>query len=516
MADIFKLKNIELDTFLDKNNRPVTYFSQGDRLSDKLYIDLSNRDEEIDITTAEQVRIDFLKPDGKRAFQYCLKENATKGIVSVVLNSQTVAAVGEVYAEVTVMYPNGVRVVTRKFSFQVNEAIASDASVASMDFAPMLDKAIEAGDKLQGVDIDAIINAGQLAAGALPKTGGTMTGSVRLDKSPASGTGWRSISWDLDAAEAIRMGLNGSNYFVMWDPVNNVIPVEYRPNTKEVRLGSSGTVNILGDTNVYKKTELYSGWVTPTGNAAQLPTGTDIDTVTTSGIYGGTGFVNSPDGGTDLAYIEVWTYGNYALQRFVSMSGSNRRSFIRRKSGSSWGGWQREINEDGGVMTGDIEIKKNTPGLSFTVPDGSKSCKILYNAGNTSDYGFQLMSPTGKAYLRTTGESAAREIATKEKDGRVTLTPTADGENPTTNTPPTAIRRGNTVNVTGSLRRKAGSTGTTVVTLSTDYVPIVTQKFHALATDGTNVLVTINSGTGNIDFSVAGKEVFLQCTYVVD
>lgn len=522
MAELLKVREITIDTMQHKDfatkeeELKVMRFYQNDLNSAKLLITVTHDKVVTDFSTATKVQIAFLKPDGKRVFQDVQNVNQMQGKYYVVLSTQTLIAYGNVVAQLRLTFPNNKVIETCKFVFAVDESIMSDEAMVSTNEFPVIQKAIEVGETFTGVDFAPIIKAGELAAGALPKTGGTMTGNIRIDKSPASGTGWRSISWDLENSEAIRMGLNGSNYFVLWDAPQNVIPFEYRPATKEVRLGSGATVNVLGDSNLYKKTDLYPSWVTPTGNATQLPTGTDLNTVATSGIYGGASFVNSPDGGTDAAYIEVWTYGNYIIQRFVSMTGSNRRSFVRRKSGSTWGGWQKEILDDGGTLTGEIDIKKNIPAMNFTIADGSKVARLLYNAGPTSDFGFQIMTPTGKAYLRTTGDAATREIATKEKDGRVTLTLTADGENPTTNTPPTAIRRGNTVTITGSFRRKAGATGSLLTVLPTDMVPTVTQKFHALASDGTSVYVTISSSTGNIDFSVAGKEVYLQCTYVVD
>ncbi|MCW1941752.1 phage baseplate upper protein [Bacillus anthracis] len=74
------------------------------------------------------------------------------------------------------------------------------------------------------------------------------------------------------------------------------------------------------------------------------------------------------------------------------------------------------VKKTGDVMTGDLTVQKNSPAINLTVPDGSKSARIFYNAGNTVDYGLQIITPTGKAFLRTTGESEVREIATKDKD----------------------------------------------------------------------------------------------------
>lgn len=501
MAELLKVREITIDTMQHKDfatkeeELKVMRFYQNDLNSAKLLITVTHDKVVTDFSTAIKVQIAFLKPDGKRVFQDVQNVNQMQGKYYVVLSTQTLIAYGNVVAQLRLTFPDNKVIETCKFVFAVDESIMSDEAMKSTNEFPVIQKAIEAGKKLEGVDINGIIAAGVKAEGAVKKSGDTMTGdllienstkvsslrlksgdytsgwqqrqdgllrlidwkknaavmeynpttdqvifrtdtnlvkksgdtltgNLRMDKSPASGSSWRSISWDLENSEAIRMGLNGSNYFVLWDAPQNVIPFEYRPTTKEVRLGSGATVNVVGDSNLVKKT--------------------------------------------------------------------------------------------GDTMSGDLNIQKGIPGMNFTIADGSKTARLLYNAGPNIDYGFHIMTPTGKAYLRTTGETATREIATKEKDGKVTLTLTADGENPTTNTPPTAIRRGNTVTITGSFRRKAGATGSLLTVLPTDMLPIVTQKFHALASDGTSVYVTISSNTGNIDFSVVGKEVYLQCTYVVD
>ncbi len=250
----------------------------------------------------------FKKPDGTRVFQNdCQPINAMKGKYQIVLKTQTLTSVGNVIAQIHIEEEDRI-IDTQKFFFVVNDSLASDEAVESTNEFTIIQKAIEAGKKLEGVDINGTIAAGELAKGALPKTGGTMTGNIRIDKSPASGAGWRSISWDLENSEAIRMGLNGSNYFVLWDAPQNVIPFEYRPATKEVRLGSGATVNVLGDSNLVKKT--------------------------------------------------------------------------------------------GDTMTGNLEIQKGIPSVDLIVADGSKKVRLLYNAGNTTDYGFMISTPTGKAFLR--------------------------------------------------------------------------------------------------------------------
>uniref|UniRef100_UPI001F59908E BppU family phage baseplate upper protein n=1 Tax=Bacillus cereus group sp. BfR-BA-01358 TaxID=2920320 RepID=UPI001F59908E len=106
------------------------------------------------------------------------------------------------------------------------------------------------------------------------------------------------------------------------------------------------------------------------------------------------------------------------------------------------------LKKTGDAMTGDLNVQKNIPAINLTVPDGSKSARILYNAGSTVDYGLQIMTPTGKAFLRTTGESAAREIATKDKDTDWTNLTLINGVKQQSSQPASAVKRsGNVVNI---------------------------------------------------------------------
>ncbi|MHC2836218.1 BppU family phage baseplate upper protein [Bacillus sp. F9_6S_D1_P_5] len=318
MAELLKVREITIDTMQYKDfatkeeELKVMRFYQNDLNSAKLLINVTHDKVVTDFSTATKVQIAFLKPDGKRVFQDVQNVNQMQGRYYVVLSTQTLIAYGNVIAQLRLTFPNNKVIETCKFVFAVDESIMSDEAMESTNEFPVIQKAIEAGEKLEGVDIDGIIAAGELAKGALPKAGGTMTGSLRLDKSPASGTNWRSISWDLDNAEAIRMGINGSNYFVLWDAPQNVIPFEYRPTTKEVRIGSGTTVNILGESNLLKTTGgTMTGEVVLNSQATlrqQMPKtasarGFRYQDDTTSTYVAGLGFYRSSDTDKGALYM---------------------------------------------------------------------------------------------------------------------------------------------------------------------------------------------------------------------
>ncbi|PER24678.1 hypothetical protein CN490_22870 [Bacillus cereus] len=476
-------------------------FYQNDLNSAKLLINVTHDKVVTDFSTATKVQIAFLKPDGKRVFQEVQNVNQMQGKYYVVLSTQTLIAYGNVIAQLRLTFPNNKVIETCKFVFAVDESIMSDEAMASTNEFPVIQKAIEAGEKLEGVDINGIIAAGALAAGALPKTGGTMTGSLniantkvidfltptskftlgtstsvaspdrlylhdnknnktvldynanngglltvigetnllkktgdtltgnlRLDKSPASGTSWRSISWDLDNVEAIRMGMNATNRFLLWDSVSNIIPLEYRPEDKSLRLGTGtgATVTISGETNMLRKS--------------------------------------------------------------------------------------------GDTMTGDLKIRKDGASLYLTTAAGNRESRIFYNANEASDSGLNIQSPRGNLLLRD-GNNVIREVATKEKDGRADLTLTGNGENFNGMIGPIADRKGSTVMLRAGIRRRADGTGPVVTTLPVDMRPSLTVIQVVTANDGTLARVTIQVN-GDVQLesatatSIIGKDVYMAITYI--
>ncbi|MES7405368.1 BppU family phage baseplate upper protein, partial [Cutibacterium acnes] len=129
----------------------------------------------------KSVRMSFRKPDGTRVFQNdCQPINAMKGKYQIVLKTQTLTSVGNVIAQIHIEEEDRI-LDTQKFFFVVNDSLSSDEAIESTNEFTIIQKAIEAGKKLEGVDINGIIAAGELAKGALPKTGGTMTGPLDID-----------------------------------------------------------------------------------------------------------------------------------------------------------------------------------------------------------------------------------------------------------------------------------------------------------------------------------------------
>ncbi|PHD98848.1 DUF2479 domain-containing protein, partial [Bacillus wiedmannii] len=215
---------------------------ENDQNGFKVIVNLKERGKTVDLT-GYVVKYEAISPQRNFVRDDAVVTSAKDGVFEYTVSKEAVSSAGVWIGYFA--FEKG----TERFTTQdIRISLGVDVKSGSIQ----LENYIAEFDKLKK-QIDAL----QLAvdkADVVKRSGGTMTGNLRMDKSPASGTGWRCISWDLDNAEAIRMGMNGSNYFVLWDAPQNLIPFEYRPTTKEVRIGSGATVNIIGDSNVLKKT----------------------------------------------------------------------------------------------------------------------------------------------------------------------------------------------------------------------------------------------------------------------
>ncbi|ACK87397.1 conserved hypothetical protein [Bacillus cereus AH820] len=368
-------------------------FSQNNLNISELIFNITEDEKEFPLKDTDKIIVYFRKPDKTVVFQdkEVVLIDKAKGKIKVLLTTQTLAKSGDVHGEISIeRVENGTkkRVSTYGFTFKVRSSIASNDSIESTNEFQVFDKIIKVGEKFEGVDIDGIIAAGELAKGALPKTGGTMTGNLRMSKIPASGNSWRSISWDLDNAEAIRMGMNGSNYFVLWDAPQNAIPFEYRPTTKEVRLGSGGSVNILGDTNVVKKTEIYSNFVQPNGRAYGI-NGTDLNTVVSSGYYSGSNLTNAPEGLTSYFYVEVNAHGTgtHVKQEATLLNSAVFRKFFRIMNNNVWQPWVD--------LTRNSKDGRATLTLTADATAGSSNPQLATRRGNTVSLSLDLMRNAG-------------------------------------------------------------------------------------------------------------------------
>ncbi|KLA06769.1 hypothetical protein B4086_4118 [Bacillus cereus] len=553
----FKTYEINVDLVHDTSTTCSNRFSQNDRNSAKLLVTITNKGAELDLSQAKSVRMSFRKPDGTRVFQNdCQPINAMKGKYQIVLKTQTLTSVGNVIAQIHIEEEDRI-LDTQKFFFVVNDSLASDEAVESTNEFTIIQKAIEAGEKLEGVDINGIIAAGVKADTALPKTGGTMSGNVDMDISVGSkskGYRWRDATGALFGLESATDGA-----LILYDYKNLARVWQYDPVAKRF--------TVLSDTNLLKTT---GGTITGTtifeaGDLRFKNTANDIlFRNNTSGIFS---FY-------DIAQNQVvWSY-NPATKEFTVNSASN----LVKKTGDTMTGNLVMSNALAEVNFKDdkseVAIQKTSSGAiamwdrvnqiiawqyfpatkEFRVPgetnllkktgdtmtgnfnfDVSSGEKSLVWRGGTTNIGF-ISGSTQNWRLRDWANSkdvfsydgktfnvlADSNLVTKNKDGVVNLTLTADAELTGANGV-IAVRRGNTVSLRAPIRRKAGSGNLAVLfTLPTDMRPVgFTVQQGIVSIDGVSAIFTV-SAAGEVTIQnatatdVAGKNFYVTCTYVVD
>ncbi len=373
LAEILKIREITIDTMQHKDfnvkeeELKLIRFYQNDLNSAKLLINVTHDKVVTDFSSATSVQIAFLKPDCKRVFQDVQNVNQMQGKYYVVLSTQTLITYGNIIAQLRFTFPNNKVIETCKFAFTVDESIMSDEAMKSTNEFPVIQKAIEAGKKLEGVDIDGIIAAGAKADAALPKTGGTMTGNLTFQS-------------DTEANIPFRTKTTNQEYVKFYaNPTRSRLGVYSTKNSKNVwdYDGDTDSFNVNTNTNLLKKTDTYTDLVQPNGNTKTLAVNTDLNTITTPGTYAGSKLVNAPD--VDLYfYIEVSRYSDtkYAMQRATTLTGNSNimGTWVRRMENNAWRPWERLIDSKGGTMTGYLNIQipgAGDNGLVFKTTSGA-------------------------------------------------------------------------------------------------------------------------------------------------
>ncbi|MGR5919875.1 BppU family phage baseplate upper protein [Bacillus paranthracis] len=325
--------------------------------------------------------------------------------------------------------------------FVVNDSLASDEAIESTNEFTIIQKAIEAGEKLEGVDINGIIAAGAKADAALPKAGGTMTGEIIID----SGALMRFKGVGTDPDWAFRRDDANDGFVIAprkadnsdWDWAKQV---EFRPDNFIVN----------GNTNLLKKTGgIVTGEVKLEGWTAQL-------------------------------HLDEWAQSVRVDQPTAD---ANARGFDYYENNVRKGGFGR------------------FRGI------GTDQMYIGWGEGPWDENTNLTVGPNKFTYKN-------KPVAMRDKDGRVTLTLTADATNVNPDYPALAIRRGNTVTLRMEIN-KIGE-GTTLTTLPVDMRPTDQQVFTSISNDGTTSLAVSIGMDGTVTTFTQNKPVRIIATYVVD
>ncbi|MGM1444870.1 BppU family phage baseplate upper protein [Bacillus cereus group sp. BceL305] len=487
----FKTRELTVDLINEVSTNEIR-FSQGDKNSAKLILNITNLGEELDLSKAKAVRITFEKQDGKIVFQQdCQPINAMKGKYQIVLKTQTLAAIGNVLGQVTIFEDDDREIDSQMFVFTVKRSLSGNEAVESTNEFTIIQKAIEAGKKLEGVDINGIIAAGVKADEALPKAGGTMTGNVDMDISvgaKSKGYRWRDKDGALFGLETSTTG-----ELILYDYKAAARVWQYDPVAK--------MLSVLSDTNLLKTT---GG--TMTGNI-NMDTTANSKMITgyrngkaTSALY----FVNDNISIEDrIRNKSVWQYDSPSETFTLYTPNTNL------------------LKKTGDTMTGDFKmtrpnattartIRWDTNGVEDVVLGLGGSAKwVAWDQKNAK--GIYEYDPGANTFTIT-----AANVKTA-KDGRADLVLTADATNFDTSRPPVAVRRGNTVTIRGAIGVSASATANLVTTLPTDMRPIDSLTQTILTNDGSaTTLEVYPDGRVILSNSAKGKNIYIVFTYVVN
>ncbi|MED3538260.1 phage baseplate upper protein [Bacillus toyonensis] len=471
-------------------------FSQNNLNNSELILNIADGGKEFPLEEKDKIIVYFQKPDKQFVFQDkdIVVLDKTKGKIKVLLTAQTIVVPGTVYGEISIERVEGgvkKRTSTYSFTFRVRSSLASNEVIESTNEYGVIQKAIEVGEKFQDVDFDPIIAAGELAKGALPKTGGTMTGNFNFQTKD----GAKMLQWYNDQAQLGRVVFHPSG-LVEWFGRNGATETSawnYSPTTN--------TFNIVSNTNVVKTT---GGTMTGTLNMTN-------STVNWENVFlnnGGRRTRMFMDNGNGTAFT-------IATEKTAGKGDWDFNEHLRVGDRRNW------LKNSGDTITGHMNFRGN---INHEISDGQKGVNMVVNDSvNKWAVGPKMSGiidwSKEMALDLNTGKLTVASVATK-KDGRASLTLTTDAELFTANGV-IADRRGNTVTLRAPFRKKSGGNTTPMFTMPADMRPLLTVLKNISSIDGVQGLLVINSN-GEVwmqdlgSTSVTGKSFYVTVTYAVD
>ncbi|MEK4635194.1 BppU family phage baseplate upper protein [Bacillus sp. FSL W8-0519] len=285
-------------------------FSQNNLNISELIFNITEDGTNFTLNDTDKIIVYFEKPDKTVVFQDKEVEllDKEKGKIKVLLTSQTLVKAGDVKGQISIeRTEDGTRkrVNTYDFSFKVRSSIASNDSIESTNEFQIFDKIMVAGEKFkdfEGEDFDKLIAAGELAKGALPKSGGTMTGNVDMDISVGSkskGYRWRDAAGTMYGLETSTTG-----ELILYDYKSAARVWQYDPVGKRF--------SVISDGNVLKTTGgTMTGNITLTSGAMirqEMPNAPSARGIlyideTSKAAVGGIGYARGNSGVVGEAYM---------------------------------------------------------------------------------------------------------------------------------------------------------------------------------------------------------------------
>ncbi|PGE59288.1 DUF2479 domain-containing protein [Bacillus wiedmannii] len=235
------------------------YSRQNDKNGLKLTVYLREYGKPVDLTgyavkyEAAGQSSNFVRVDAKVI-------DATKGIFEYIFSKEAVST-SSLWLAYFAFEKGEERFTTQDLKIVLGSDV-KEGSIQIENYIAEFDKLKKQIDALQ-VAVD--------KADVVKRSGGTMTGDLKLDKSP---TVARYADFMIDGVSNFKIGLNSQNNLAFFDSKNNAIPLEYKLDTRTLQINSStvGGFNVNSDTNLLKKTgDTMSGNLTldRTGTAAR-------------------------------------------------------------------------------------------------------------------------------------------------------------------------------------------------------------------------------------------------------
>lgn len=561
-------------------------FSQNNLNISELIFNITEDGTNFTLNDTDKIIVYFEKPDKTVVFQDKEVEllDKEKGKIKVLLTSQTLVKAGDVKGQISIeRIEDGTRkrVNTYDFSFKVRSSIASNDSIESTNEFQIFDKIMVAGEKFKDFedeDFDELIAAGELAKGALPKSGGTMTGNIDMDTSVGSkskGYRWRDAAGTMYGLETSTTG-----ELILYDYKAAARIWQYDPVAKRFNVNSDG--NLLKNTGGVMTGDLQIN--TPNKG---FKVGNGVEGITqmvdTNGRYywystlaktpfyydiKNDNFVISAPNTNLLKKTGDAMTGKLVMDKaqpidFNDKDG-NRKSNIGIDSNGRFYSWDEAggkyfwvknadgtftVNADnlvkktGDTITGTQKMgtnaiiqqeqhKRNANAKGIFYTDEGSATTVAGVGRYVSDTGedFMYMGHGSSPWNSTAGLRVSptfltykgKDVKTADKDAtsNIPLTPDAEllGPNGVI-----AVRRGNTVSLRAPIRRKAGSPHSAVLfTLPDGMRPVgFTVQQGIISTDGVSAIFTVlASGEATIvnptATDVSGKNFYITCTYVVD
>ncbi|MGE6536506.1 BppU family phage baseplate upper protein [Bacillus luti] len=550
----FKTRELTVDLVNEISTNEIR-FSQGDENSAKLVLNITNQGQELDLSKATAVCITFEKSDGKTVFQQdCQVINAMKGKYQVVLKTQTLAVIGNVYGQVQIIEGDQ-KIDSQVFVFTVKRSLSSNQAVESKNEFTIIQRALEVGEQFKGVDFAPIIAAGALAQGSLPKTGGTMTGALVTESKVTwknkEGTGEvdfavasDGVLWITDKKTNTTVATikNGSLNIIdsnLVKKAGDVLTGTLNFNTSNIgtryATGANYVQHSVNGNGVYQwntiggKVPVY--YDIPADNFMVTAANTNVMKKTGDSISGELLILAGPNKGITIRGAVNQMSQSVDANGDFYWYASNTKTPVKYNFDTDTftihAANTNVVKKGGDTMTGDLAIDRATSAsyrdIRWTTGenvdvllgnDTSDNWRAYHTAGNTGVFSY---NKTSKTFNITAPNTNA---VLKTKDGRATITVTADAELIGPNGV-VADRRGNTVSLRAPIRRKAGSTGAVVFTMPVDMRPSMLLTQTVVTNDGTPALLTVSATNGEvllqqIGASITGKDINIVLSYVVD